>query len=107
MNIYNSTQSTSNVIIRELIFGVIIVPISIYLLIILIGFFLPPSITLPQNSFIFIFGIMSIIASSVVYFVGKSNWHYGSFLFALLFSILFVSAYASAMFYKYADFTPT
>ena len=107
MNTYDSTRSTSSVIVRELIFGAILVPVSIILLIYLTGFFLPPSVKLPQNSFILIFGIMAIIASLVVYFVGKNNWHYGSFLYTLLFSSLSIAFYTSIIFYKYADFTPT
>lgn len=107
MNRYNSDRSTYEVIIRELIFGAIIVSISIILLQYLIGFFLPPSVKLPQNSIYFILGAMSIIASLVVYFVGKYNWHYGSFLFTLLFSSLFIAAYTSLILYKYANFLPT
>jgi len=94
----------SNVIsiIRQFFCGFVLVFGGTWVLLI----FLSPFTRLSSGwGILFVFALMSILASIVVSFSVKSS--NGSLLLSLLFSFLFMGIYASIVYLKYNNFVPT
>jgi len=100
------TGSNYQLIARELLWGVMLVFIGTQFFLVLLSFLLPSSVLLPESFFFLVLFLISFLASFIVILVGRTYWRRKSFLLTFLFSMLFITVYASIIDHKFGHFVP-
>ncbi|HGJ65916.1 TPA: hypothetical protein ENS27_11080 [bacterium] len=93
-------------IIREFLWGIILVFMGTQLFLILLSLVIPASIAIPEHFFIGILALIAFIASIAVILVGRIYWRKRSFLLAFLFSVLFITIYTYIIYKVFRHFVP-
>lgn len=93
-------------IIRELLWGVMLVFMGTQLFLILLSLVIPASTAIPEYFFIGILVLIAFLASIVVILVGRTYWRKRSFLLAFLFSALFMAIYTRIIYKIFGHFVP-
>lgn len=100
------TLSNCLLLLRELLWGIMLVFLGTQFFLVLISVLLPPSVFLPESFFFLVMFLISFLASFIVILVGRAYWRKKSFLLTFLFSMLFTTVYASIIDRKFGHFVP-